>query len=250
MGLVAAMLPGLAAVAALVFTWVSVTQVSNELAISERGQIADRHDKAWRGLSDSSASVRRGAIFALRSIAQDSPREQAAVIDELSAYIRVRATKKLSTTEKAPDIKAALSVLRERDPSHDGNGTIDLRGAKLIDADLHGADLTGANLVGTVLSNCNLEGANLSGANLSRASLRQGTLRGANLTDAVLTGADLAGADLTTANLEAARLEGAKNLTSVQRPEADLPTSGPTPTSSQPAEQRDAQRESALDSIR
>jgi len=229
------MLPGLAAVAASCFTWISVNQVSEELAISKQGQIADRYDKALERLSGNSANIRRGAIFSMQGIMEDSPREQPAVIDALSGYIRARATKNLSA-EKAPDIQAALSALGHRDPSRDGKATIDLRGMRLRDADLQGVDLTEANLSGAVLSDCNLNGANLSGANLGKA-----ILKGADLTDAKLTGANLAGADLTEASLDAAHLDGA-DLTSVRRPEADLPMSIPSGNSSPSAGPQNAQQ--------
>jgi uncharacterized protein YjbI with pentapeptide repeats len=249
------MLPGLAAVAALIFTWISVIQVSEELAISKQGQIADRYDKALERISSSSANIRRGAIFSMQGIMEDSPREQPAVIDALSGYIRARATKNLSA-EKAPDVQAALSALGHRDPSRDGNSTINLGGMRLRDADLRGVDLTEANLSGAVLSGCdlnganlsganlsgaNLSGANLSGTNLSGANLNKAVLKGADLTDANLTGANLAGADLTEASLDAAHLDGA-DLTSVRRPEADLPTSAPSRNASPSAGPQNAQQ--------
>jgi hypothetical protein len=219
----------------LIFTWISVTQVSEELAISKQGQIEDRYDKALERLSGSSANIRRGAIFSMQGIMEDSPRKQPAVIDALSGYIRARATKNLSA-EKAPDVQAALSALGHRDPSRDGNGTINLKGIHLRDADLRGVDLTEANLSEAVLSGCDLNSANLSGANLNKA-----VLKGADLTDANLTGANLAGADLTEASLDAAHLDGA-DLTSVRRPEADLPTSAPSRNSSPSAGPQNAQQ--------
>ncbi|MFE7271191.1 pentapeptide repeat-containing protein [Streptomyces sp. NPDC057623] len=269
---VAMMLPGVAALATLAFTWVSVSQVSEELTISEQGQIADRYDKAMERLDDGSANIRRGAIFSLQGIMEDSPRQQPAVIYALSEYIRTHATEKPakntsknpSKTEKAPDIQAALSVLGQRDPAHDGDRPIDLRGVQLAGVDLHGADLSRANLAGAVLSQGNLEDTHLSGADLRGASLRgtvltRADLAGANLgravlDDAVLTeanlshafldsarlkSADLAGADLSDARLHKTdlreadltdvKLDGA-DLTGAHRPEADLPTASPTPT--------------------
>lgn len=252
------MLPGVAAVATLAFTWVSVTQASEELTISEQGQIADRLDKAMERLDNGSANIRRGAIFSLQGIMEDSPREQPAVLYTLSEYIRGRATKKSSTTGKAPDIQAALSVLGQRDPAHDGDRPIDLRGVRLTGVDLHLADLSGANLAGAVLSHGNLEGTKLSGADLHGATLTGTNLKGADLTganlskgvfnDAVLTEANLSQARLDSAQLKAAdlekadlrgatlhhtdlreadlldvRLDGA-DLTRVRRPEGDLPT--------------------------
>ncbi|WP_261989605.1 pentapeptide repeat-containing protein [Streptomyces sp. uw30] len=258
------MLPGVAAVATLLFTWVSVSQVSEELTISEQGQIADRYDKAMERLDHGSANIRRGAIFSLQGIMEDSPRQQPAVIYALAEYIRSHAIKKPSKADKAPDIEAALSVLGQRDPAHDGDRPIDLRGVQLAGVDLHGADLSRANLAGAVLSHGNLESAELSGADLRGASLSGTILTGADLSGANLGAAALNDAVLIEANLSSARLDSAQlksadlekadlrnaslhktdlreadltdvkldgaDLTSVRRPEGDLPTSSPTPT--------------------
>ncbi|WP_199921368.1 pentapeptide repeat-containing protein [Streptomyces bicolor] len=213
-GLLAALLPGLAAVATLVFTWVSVTQVSEELAISQQGQTADRYDKAIERLDSDSANIRKGAIFSLQGIMEDSPRQQPAVIYALSEYIRTRAAKKPTAGDKAPDIQAALSVLGQRDPAHDRGRTIDLRGVRLDDIDLKEADLSGANLAGAAVTDSDLEDANLSGADLRGASLRGTNLTGADLSgtrseEAVLNDAVLAGANLSNARLNSAQLKSA-----------------------------------------
>ncbi|MEU6593775.1 pentapeptide repeat-containing protein [Streptomyces sp. NPDC046881] len=244
-GLVATMLPGLAAVATLVFTWVSVTQVSEELTISEQGQIADRYDKAIERLDDDSANIRRGAIFSLQGIMEDSPRQQPAVIYDLSQYIRTHASKKAASADKAPDLQAALSVLGQRDPGHDGDRAVDLRGVQLAGVDLKGADLSGANLAGAVFSHGDLEGTKLSGADLhgaslnganlhdadlSRAILYKTNLRDADLTEASLGGADLAAAELAGAYLTDVRVDGATEWTGAHRPEGDLPTVPASPT--------------------
>jgi uncharacterized protein YjbI with pentapeptide repeats len=77
----------------------------------------------------------------------------------------------------------------------------DLRGARLIDADLAGVDLTGRDLTGADLSRANLRGAILAGATLTDAVLWQ-----ADLTDAQLLQADLRRADLREARLGRAGL--------------------------------------------
>lgn len=243
-GLLATLLPGLTAVATLVFTWVSVTQVSEELTISEQGQIADRYDKAIERLDDDSVNIRRGAIFSLQGIMEDSPRKQPAVIADLSQYIRTHAAKKVTSAQKAPDIQAALSVLGQRDPAHDGDRAIDLRGVQLADVDLKGADLSGAlladavfsrgDLTGTKLSGADLRGAalrrtNLRGADLSRANLYKTDLREADLTEADLRGADVTGAELAGAGLADVRVDGTTEWTGAHRPEEDLPTATATP---------------------
>ena len=127
------------------------------------------------------------------------------------------------------------------------NGTYNLQGANLSDADLiiaqmPGANLRGANLVSAVLEGANLEEgdlryaflnssnlqeinlqrANLQGATLVDTNLQRANLQGAILENAVLTGANLQGANLqganlqganlTNANLEGVNLEGAKGI--------------------------------------
>ncbi|MFD7713819.1 pentapeptide repeat-containing protein [Streptomyces sp. NPDC059785] len=241
-------LPGLAAVAALIFTWISIDQASDELSISEQGQIADRYDAAVEKLVNPSVDVRRGAIYSLQSIMADSPRTQPAVIDMLSKYIRDRATKKSVTAEKAPDVQAALYTLGNRDSAHDANAVVDLRGVRLRELDLTGVDLSRADLREAVLTGGDLAKADLSGANLESAVLGDANLSGADLTGAVVERTDLRGADLTDADLDRADLTGARLdranltgttwkdtvLTGVHRPEGDLPdiTSSPAPQTS------------------
>ncbi|MFF0223652.1 pentapeptide repeat-containing protein [Streptomyces sp. NPDC004629] len=271
MNLFATTLPALAAVAALIFTWISVAQVSDELTISEQGQIAERYDTAVEKLVDDSMDVRRGAIYSMQSIMTDSPRMQPAVIDMLSKYIRDRATKNLKTTEKSPDIQAALYALGNRNPSHDGNAVIDLRGARLEEAKLEGMNLTNADLRETVISGgnaekavlsgarleqavlhgTNLTGADLSHANASKADLKNAVMAGADLAhayveqadlrDADLTGADLSGVDMAGANLEGAYLAEVTwndtNLAGVRRPEGDLPDDMASRTTQPPRSQ-------------
>lgn len=225
-----------------------MAQVSDELTISEQGQIADRYDAAVEKLIDDSVDVRRGAIYSMQSIMTDSPRTQPAVIDMLSKYIRDRATKKSAAVDKAPDIQAALYALGNRDPSHDGDAVIDLRGVRLRKVELKGASLTHADLGGAVLSGGDFEKADLTGVNLKLAVLSGAHLADADLTDANATRADLQGADLTGANLSRVDLTGTRldranltettwngaNLTGARRPEGDLPevTSSSEATSS------------------
>ena len=69
------------------------------------------------------------------------------------------------------------------------DGSADLSGADLRDADLSGANLRDADLRDADLSGANLSGADLSGANLRDADLSGADLSGANLRDADLSGA-------------------------------------------------------------
>ncbi|MGQ0771887.1 MAG: pentapeptide repeat-containing protein [Nitrososphaerota archaeon] len=106
---------------------------------------------------------------------------------------------------------------------------IDLRMAKLKNANLFGAslqnkDLSGADLSHAILKNANLDGADLTGADLSHSSMIDAKVRNANLSDAKfsyaklyrtdftksdLSDADFTGATLSDANLSFANLKGA-----------------------------------------
>jgi len=95
----------------------------------------------------------------------------------------------------------------------------DLRGTKLVGADLAYANLVGANLVGATLGQAALVGANMrnaklgavdfSGANMAYAILQGADLSSANLRDSDLSNADLQGAQLLTATLDGAKLDQA-----------------------------------------
>ncbi|MEU4471059.1 pentapeptide repeat-containing protein [Micromonospora sp. NPDC023888] len=204
--------------------------------LAEQGQITDRFTKAVDQLGQSGPQkidVRLGAIYALQRIMRDSANDQPAVVDILSAFIRVHAPAPRRTRNSLPvwqlpprpvDIQAALTVLARRDPLRDGEGHVDLSradlsrasllsahlsGAGLREADLSGADLREANLSDANLVLANLSDADLRGATLRTADLRNANLRNARLTAARLYGADLSNADLGGAELNSADLTAA-----------------------------------------
>ncbi|MGW0787470.1 pentapeptide repeat-containing protein [Streptomyces sp. NPDC002911] len=245
-GLVVVSLPGLAALAALLFTWMQVGQASKELRISEQGQITNRFNAAVTNLGSDSVDVRLGGIYGLERIMQDSVRDHPTVVSVLTAYVRRHAplpgaaAKKQQPTssEVVPptDIEAVMNVLAKRPLDVDevfgpDVSRTDLRGlrsgqggskfaamvfqeADLTGADLNGANLTGANLTNAILRASSLIGARLSGASLADADLNnadldKADLAGAALTDARLTGAKLNGAILNGAILERTTFRGA-----------------------------------------
>ncbi|MGK5693245.1 hypothetical protein ACSNOJ_10120 [Streptomyces sp. URMC 128] len=65
MGLLVAALPGLTALVALLFTWMSVDQSRTELRIAEQGQITNRFTAAINNLGSNSEDVRLGGIYGL-----------------------------------------------------------------------------------------------------------------------------------------------------------------------------------------
>jgi hypothetical protein len=141
-GLVVVSLPGLAALVALLFTWMQVGQASKELRITEQGQITDRFNAAIGNLGSTSLDVRLGGIYALQRIMQDSVRDHPTVVSVLGAFVRQHAGAS-SASEKEPlaesadahtpsaDVRAAIAVLASRDPDRDGETPVDLSKADL-----------------------------------------------------------------------------------------------------------------------
>lgn len=225
-GLAVVSLPGLAALAALLFTWMQVDQANKELRISEQGQITNRFNAAVTNLGSDSLDVRMGGIYALERIMQDSVRDRATVVSVLTAYVRRHAPfpakgeeeRSASPDGQPPtDIEAVMHVLAERPLGAGGMPVLDLARTDLsgltagqgrsefADAVFRQADLSRAEL-----ARANLSGAVLEGAILRRANLAHASLPSAAMTKAVLSGALLTAANFTSASLGAARLDGAE----------------------------------------
>jgi hypothetical protein len=81
-------LPGVAALVALIFAWLSITATNDQLKIAEQGQITDRYNAAITNLGASSIDVRLGGIYALQRLMQDSRRDQPTVVATLCAFVR------------------------------------------------------------------------------------------------------------------------------------------------------------------
>ncbi|MFD7480789.1 pentapeptide repeat-containing protein [Streptomyces sp. NPDC059837] len=226
-------LPGIAAVIALIFTFLSVQQAHDTLRLSEEGQITDRYTDAVTNLGSNTVDVRLGGIYALQRIMTDSSRDQSTVIRVLSAFVRVHAPESAKTTGvyrpggPPSDVTAALEVLALRDSGKDGTAFVDLHEADmrttdfarfwlkerrppdLSEADLRLADLTGSDLGGANLSRANLGQAVPNQVNFTDADLRDVKATGADFRVSDFTRADLTGADLVAAKLVRASLRDA-----------------------------------------
>lgn len=212
---IATLITSLAAVAALLFTGLTLQQTRDQNQLAASGQITDRFNAAVTSLSSGTETIRIGGIYALQRIMQDSPRDQPSVIQVLAGFIREEApqevTKPVTTSltsaglsietiyfPPALDIQTALTVLATRNPADDAGALIDLVGAKLTSVDLRDAHLADVDLYG----------ADLSDSDLSSADLRDSNLANADLKDTFLSNADLASTDLEAANLKNAKLDG------------------------------------------
>lgn len=203
-------LPGLAAVAALLFTWLQVSQSGKELRIAEDQQITTRFNTAVGNLASGSLDVRLGGIYALERIMKDSAADQPTIVSVLSAYVRQHAPLPRKTAPTS-DVGVAMDVLARRRPERDGGLVLDLTGADLqgwrtgagltTEPHLHGVELAGADLSGADLSDADLGEADLEAANLDGAVMFR-----ANLDSAYLYRAHLKDTDFRMANLTAAML--------------------------------------------
>ncbi|WP_412077756.1 pentapeptide repeat-containing protein [Streptomyces xanthophaeus] len=246
-----ASLPGLVALVALMFTWVSVGQTGTELRIAEQGQITSRFNEAVSHLGSESLDVRFGGIYALERIMQDSPRDQARIISVLSAYVRTHTPVppdgflKMKPDEVPPppdaDVIAVTEVLAARPPGQDGAAEINWQGADLRGLILQSrygttsadappvprylpfgfANLVEADLRHAVFSGVDLHDAWCAGVNLAHAELFDVNLKDAQMPWADLTGVSLQGTSLRGADLYEAILVGV-DLIRADLKDADL----------------------------
>jgi hypothetical protein len=201
------------------------------------GQLTERFTRAVDQLGKTGQpEVTIGGIYALERTARDSPGDQPAIAEVLTAYVRHYARwppgpdqpdastaprEILRLRERQPAVQAALTVVGRmpRPTGHDPELRLDLRRTDLRRADLRGAKfararLEEANLDRAWLLDAHLEEAWLGGVSLRDAPLwstylQDADLHGANLQDAELYGAHLQDAKLMGADLTGARLHGA-----------------------------------------
>jgi hypothetical protein len=175
-------LPGIAALIALIFTYASLNgqlqansnqlqatkdqlqATKDQISIESQGQITDRFNAAVTNLGSSAIDVRVGGIYALQRIMVDSHRDQPAILEILTAFVRDRSPAaarritgngpltvpsalvsvlqgKVTHISYIPaDIQAALTVIGNRNAAFDKSAVIDLS-----HSNLNGADLSGLN---------------------------------------------------------------------------------------------------------
>jgi hypothetical protein len=180
--------------------------------VAQQGQITERYTRAVDQLGTEgpeNAHRRLGGIYALERIAVDSPRDQATMVEVLSAFIRSASprTEGQACPQTQPDVAAAFTVLSRRDVSLDPKPmVIDLREVCLRAVRAVKGNLTGVSLNGADLSEANLSGAYLDLTGLSDATLVGASLYGADLDNGFVFAKN---ADFTRANFDSAKLSGA-----------------------------------------
>lgn len=230
----------------LLGSWYQLRSTQEQLAIAQRGQVAERYTRAVDQLGSTNPTIRAGGIFALGSIAKDSPQDHETVMVLLSTFLQVEAPVSDKFDERdwqsfrgavpLQDLSAAASVIGRRNLSNErplpektcsrlgGDNfpcILNLRGADFSAMDLAEANLDHADLTGSAFNHANMpfasfRFADLQGADLRGANLRLADLTGANLTFAILDTTNLhLAVGLTCEQLGSARQEGsgAVNLT-------------------------------------
>jgi Pentapeptide repeats (8 copies) len=198
---------------------------SQQLKISERGQITERFTRAIEQLASDKLDVRIGGVYGLERLATDSAVDREIITEILLGMVHRRSpwtphegqTAGVESIEdprsldnlrslwvRAADVADAVRVIG-RLPAPERMrpifylGSLDLRRAYLRKADLASAYLGRSNL-----ARAEFQGANLRGANLQFATLVRAEFHGASLEGAILRGADLRDAELRGAQLRGA----------------------------------------------
>ena len=229
-GTLGQILSGVAVLTGLLFAWQQLGQTSDNLRVSQDGQITDRFTRAVDQLGSDDLTVRLGGIYALERIALDSPRDYGPVMEVLTAFARqesplpanAAATPVVSAAVVPEEVRAVFKVIGRRTDEQieeelASGSCLDLTdvnavGANLIEGDLRNtcwnrSDLRGAQLMDAELSGATFVGSDMSQqANLDGAVARGAILSQANLGGSNLSRVDLSGANLLSANLSAAQL--------------------------------------------
>jgi uncharacterized protein YjbI with pentapeptide repeats len=237
-----ALLVGVGAVGTLWVNSRNLQLTTRTYELTQQGQLTDRFSKANEQLGDESIAVRLGGIYSLKQLAEDTDRssDQEAVVEVLSAFVRMNFNIRLDEsderrdeydpastkrTKPSGDILAAISVLAQL-PDRDGILRADFTGvdfsaADLTDTRLKGGNLSGVNLRKAGLAGCNLSGMNLQHADLGWAHLEDVKLVGADLKHVFMRHAYAKGGDFFRADLRDANLSRAM-MPESQFAEADL----------------------------
>jgi hypothetical protein len=195
---------------------------SQQLKISEQGQITERFTRAIEQLASDKLDVRIGGVYGLERLAADSAVDTGIITEILLGLVHrrspwtphqglaagVESIEDLRSLDdirtlwiRAADVADAVRVIG-RLPALTGIwpnrylGSLDLRRANFRNADLAGAYLGRSNL-----ARAEFQGADLCGANLRFATLVRAEFEDASLERAILTGVDLRGAELHGARL-------------------------------------------------
>lgn len=253
-GALVQLLGGVALILTFVATWLQITDTrkatERTLTLTSSQQISERFTQAVAQLQAPRVEVRIGGIYGLESVAAESPRRRAAIVQVLLSYLRQRhgiegsgvyePERALATNpvcgpvisrNVVDDMQAALSVVvgfaDAARPIYQlrrlrlANVRIDPPSPRAAGADFREADLRATSLVQAYLVRSRFDGASLEETNFVWACLQGASFAGATS----LRGVSFAGADLRDADFSGARFQSV-DLRSADLTGARLPEDG------------------------
>jgi len=144
---------------------------------------------AEAALKSGSPATQLSGISTLQRIMKTSPADQPTAIQALTEFIRAKSPSGSNDQPVTTIIQTALTVLRNRNPVHDGGVTINLSSVNFTNAILSGIDLNDADLIDTDFSGADLSSASFRDADLNYAFFGGANVAAANFGDANLTSA-------------------------------------------------------------
>lgn len=174
---------------------------TQQQAVTQEQNIADRFEKLAGDLGSSSSIVRIAGIYGLRDLAEDEPRTRARVVKMLAADIHTVA---LPTSTNSNEVAVAIGTLRTVTESMDPT-PIDLH---VVDRHPLGYDLGGTLLSGYSLSHLKADHGSFLKADLSFSDLSSSRIGCTDLSQVDLHGVDLRGAVIDNVRIDRADLSG------------------------------------------
>jgi len=197
----------LAIICAAFGLWMDVQETKRQVDFAERRLVSEKFSTALEYLDSTTSGAKMGAIYTLRSIADDEQYQHDyyyPVMSILAGYVRDYESRYIkpgtplgSLAEIQPlpaDLQAAISGICYRDIGFESSlperEQFDIF---LAGADLRGAAMEGANLSKVIMKSARLDGAALHNSTLGSVDLTKASLVGTHFAFAHLEGADFSG---------------------------------------------------------
>ena len=178
-------------------------------------------------LSDKSASVRLGGIYALDTLARSNEAYLVRIVKILCAHLRETAKQSKDEEDKKKDGEASEKKYAEQykdKPSNEIQSLLEVlselnrfseekkgdRQSNPLHLNLSGAYLVGANLESACLNRADLSGTDMRKAHFPQAQLQWAILKNANMKETRLWGAQMQRANLEKAEMQEVRLQEAQ----------------------------------------
>ncbi|MHC8510273.1 MAG: pentapeptide repeat-containing protein [Rhodospirillales bacterium] len=189
-----------AAVIGLVLAFWRSLIADKQRALTERGLITERINKAVENLGHETVAVKLGGVYALWRLIEEIPGQDKdarrsdvkMILDILTAFVRHDAKERVSDGKSGKpvlraDVETAVKLLGDKNAPY-----------RSITPD-YKLNLHGANLSGATLYDCDFQNTVFVAADLSEAYLGLTKFSGAIMHTAILTNANLSGVDFTGA---------------------------------------------------